>query len=405
MNGQNRVAIFVDVENLTQWIKQDGLENFLEKLSAIGPVVVRKAYARWSNTNVSSHQSILNRLGFEFTHTYHPVSGKNSADIQITVDVMEYASREDLLCIALATGDSDFSPLFRRLREQGKQVFGVGPRSPLSESVKSSCSRFFYTDTTQKEETQDEASQASALDDAVDLLEKALKTFDGPANCSALKNLMLNIDSAFDEKSLGFKSFTDFVRAQEGLALRQEGNTWLAFFRNGTIHSEPAKNTVKSESIANMDPLEQCRRILRKKGWRSLPANLLTNCFQLIKSLGALSRSSLREMTVSRSGDRVTLTDARKALTLLTKAGLMRPTGVNEEGDALWEVKPVTEREMLRTVDRTMLVRLLTGAQEAGLSPAKESLLPLFLSDHSKGEIETLLSEAKMMLHRQNQPE
>ena len=81
MNGQNRVAIFVDVENLTQWIKQDGLEIFLEELSAIGPVVVRKAYARWSNTNVSSHQSILNRLGFEFTHTYHPVSGKNSADI------------------------------------------------------------------------------------------------------------------------------------------------------------------------------------------------------------------------------------------------------------------------------------------------------------------------------------
>ena len=405
MNGQNRVAIFVDVENLTQWIKQDGLEIFLEELSAIGPVVVRKAYARWSNTNVSSHQSILNRLGFEFTHTYHPVSGKNSADIQITVDVMEYASREDLLCIALATGDSDFSPLFRRLREQGKQVFGVGPRSPLSESVKSSCSRFFYTDTTQKKETQDEASQASTLDDAVDLLEKALKTFDGPANCSALKNLMLNIDSAFDEKTLGFKSFTDFVRAQEGIALRQEGNTWLAFFRNGSTHSEPSKNTIKSESIANIDPLEQCRRILRKKVWRSLPTTSLTNCFNLIKSLGALPRSTLREMAALKSGGQVTITDARKALALLMKAGLMRATGVNEEGDTLWEVKPVSEIEMLWAVDRAMLVRLLTGAQETGFNPAKESLIPLILSEHSRGEIETLLSEAKVLLHRQNQPE
>ena len=405
MNGQNRVAIFVDVENLTQWIKQDGLEIFLEELSAIGPVVVRKAYARWSNTNVSSHQSILNRLGFEFTHTYHPVSGKNSADIQITVDVMEYASREDLLCIALATGDSDFSPLFRRLREQGKQVFGVGPRSPLSESVKSSCSRFFYTDTTQKKETQDEASQASTLDDAVDLLEKALKTFDGPANCSALKNLMLNIDSAFDEKSLGFKSFTDFVRAQEGLALRQEGNTWLAFFRNGTIHSEPAKNTVKSESIANMDPLEQCRRILRKMKWRPLPTGTLTKCFTLFQAIGALPQASLREMAASQSGGQVTVTDAKKALALFTKAGLMRAIGINEEGDVLWEVKPVTEGEMLWAVDRAMLVRLLTGGRESGINPALEDILPLILSEHSKGEIDTLMSEAKRMLHPQNQAE
>ena len=405
MNGQNRVAIFVDVENLTQWIKQDGLEMFLEELSSVGTVVVRKAYARWTNTNVSAHQSTLNRLGFEFIHTFHPVSGKNSADIQITVDVMEYASRDDLQCIALATGDSDFSPLFRRLRERGKQVFGVGPRSALSESVKSSCSRFFYTDTIQQEEVQDEASRASALDDAVDLLETALKTFDSPANCSALKNLMLNIDSAFDEKALGFKSFTEFVRALDGIELRQEGNTWLAFFRNGSPHSEPIKNRIKNEPIANIDPLEQCRRILRKKVWRSLPTTSLTNCFNLIKSLGALPRSTLREMAALKSGGQVTITDARKALALLMKAGLMRATGVNEEGDTLWEVKPVSEIEMLWAVDRAMLVRLLTGAQEIGLNPANESLIPLILSEQSKLEIETLLSEAKVLLHRQNQPE
>ena len=405
MSGQNRVAIFVDVENLTQWIKQDGLEMFLEELSSVGTVVVRKAYARWTNTNVSAHQSTLNRLGFEFIHTFHPVSGKNSADIQITVDVMEYASRDDLQCIALATGDSDFSPLFRRLRERGKQVFGVGPRSALSESVKSSCSRFFYTDTIQQEEVQDEASRASALDDAVDLLETALKIFDSPANCSALKNLMLNIDSAFDEKALGFKSFTEFVRALDGIELRQEGNTWLAFFRNGSPHSEPIKNRIKNEPIANIDPLEQCRRILRKKVWRSLPTTSLTNCFNLIKSLGALPRSTLREMAALKSGGQVTITDARKALALLMKAGLMRATGVNEEGDTLWEVKPVSEIEMLWAVDRAMLVRLLTGAQETGFNPAKESLIPLILSEHSRGEIETLLSEAKVLLHRQNQPE
>jgi len=105
MSTDNRVAIFIDAENLTQWIKQGGLDVFLEELTSLGPVVVRKAYARWTNGNVTAHQSTLNRLGFELIHSFHPVSGKNSADIQITVDVMEYAAREELRCIALATGD------------------------------------------------------------------------------------------------------------------------------------------------------------------------------------------------------------------------------------------------------------------------------------------------------------
>jgi len=170
MNQETRVAIFVDAENLTQWIKQGGLETLLEDLSSMGSVVVRKAYARWTSSNMAVHQMTLNRHGFELIHTFHPVSGKNSADIQIAVDVMEYAWRDDLACIALATGDSDFSPLFRRLREMGKQVVGVGPRSALSESVKSSCSRFFYTQTETASPVQDEASRASAFDDAADLL-------------------------------------------------------------------------------------------------------------------------------------------------------------------------------------------------------------------------------------------
>ena len=405
MIGLNRVAVFVDVENLTQWIKQDGLELFLEELSSVGTVVVRKAYARWTNTNVSSHQGALNRLGFEFIHTFHPVSGKNSADIQITVDVMEYARREDLQCIGLATGDSDFSPLFRRLRERGKQVFGVGPRSALSESVKSSCSRFFYTDSIRQEEIRDETTRASALDDAVDLLEKALKTFDGPANCSTLKNLMLNIDSAFDEKIFGFKSFTDFVRAQDGFALRQQGNTWFAYFKNGGVQTEHVKNPSKIESSIDQGPIEQNRRILRKKGWRSLPTGTLVKCFNLFQTIGALPQPSLREMAASQSGGQLTVTDAKKAQQIFLKAGLMRALGKNEEGDVLWEAKPISEDEMLWAVDRAMLVRLLSGAQESGLNPAKEILLPLFLSEHSKGEIDTLLNEANLILHRQSRPE
>jgi hypothetical protein len=69
-------------------------QTLLEELSSIGPVVVRKAYGRWISPALAAHQGTLNRLGFELVQTFHPVSGQNSAVIQITVDVMEYAGRE-----------------------------------------------------------------------------------------------------------------------------------------------------------------------------------------------------------------------------------------------------------------------------------------------------------------------
>ena len=281
MGHDNQVAIFVDTENVAQWVKLGGLDTLLEELSSIGTVVVRKAYARWTSTNMAAHQATLNRHGFELIHTYHPVSGKNSADIQIAVDVMEYAGRDDLGCIALATGDSDFSPLFRRLREMGKQVVGVGPRSALSESVKSSCSRFFYTQLGVASSSADPASRASDFDDAADLLEAALKNFDGPANCSALKNRMLNIDSAFDEKSLGFKSFTAFAKAVDGIELVQDGQSWTAAFQENEVPSEATtKKPLEAPStLPATSPSEVYRQTLRKKHWRTIPTSILTRCY------------------------------------------------------------------------------------------------------------------------------
>lgn len=394
MNRENRVAIFLDAENLTQWIKQDGLEALLEELSSIGTVVVRKAYARWTNANVAAHQGTLNRLGFEFIHTFHPVSGKNSADIQIAVDVMEYAVRDDLQSIALATGDSDFSPLFRRLREKGKQVLGAGPRSALSESVKSSCSRFFYTDTRLADETQDEAIRASVFDDAVDVLEAALKTFDGPANCSALKIRMLNIDSAFDERILGYKSFTDFIRAVDGIGLNQDNQTWSAFCEDPEPLAGTDKMPVRNSTSGEIEPIEHYRRILRKKGWRAIPVGVMTKCFAALQYMGALPRSEISAMAVLKSGGQVTTTDIKKATALLTKAGLMHSPGANEEGEVLWEVTPISKLDMFWAIDRAMTVRLLSGVQDAGLKFDKEILSPLLLSEQSKRDINKLLTEA-----------
>lgn len=141
------IAIFIDAENQTSWIKRGGLKRLESELSPYGQVIVRKAYGNWSKGNLANIQSSLNEYGFDFIHTYHPVSKKNSADIRMTVDAMDAAHNPKIKTVVLATGDSDFSPLFRRLRELVENVIGIGPKSPLSESVKTSCTQFIYTDT------------------------------------------------------------------------------------------------------------------------------------------------------------------------------------------------------------------------------------------------------------------
>jgi uncharacterized protein (TIGR00288 family) len=402
MSQESRVAVFVDAENLTQWIKQGGLETLLEDLSSMGSVVVRKAYARWTSANMAVHQMTLNRHGFELIHTFHPVSGRNSADIQITVDVMEYAWRDDLTFIALATGDSDFSPLFRRLREMGKQVVGVGPRSALSESVKSSCSRFFYTQTETASPVQDEASRASAFDDAADLLEAALKKFDGPANCSALKTRMLNIDSAFDEKALGFKSFTAFVKAVDGIELVQDGKTWSAIFQESEASPgmAPKKTSKATSGPGDIDPAEHYRRILRKKHWRSIPTSVLTRCYAKIQDAGGLPKSELLEKVVALCEGDVTTADVKKSTELLFKAHLVTVPGTNHEGESLWQVTYVPEAEMLHTVDGAMLVRLIAGLRETHGQLDRKHVAPLLVGKYSEPELDELLEESSRSANR-----
>ena len=231
-----QIAIFVDVENLTKWIVEDGPENLLHELSTIGHSVVRRAYGNWNSTAVASFQAYLNRLGFELVHNYHPVSGKNSSDIQMTVDVIEYAwNLKEVSWFVLVTGDSDFSPLFRRLREMGKGVIGVGPRSNLSETVKTSCSRYIYTESvTQK----GAIAVQSAYEDAVDNVIKILSIVGDETHLSFLKSKIINIDSAFDEKQIGYNSFSSFIESISDITLN-ENNTICSLKQSTTPKNHP----------------------------------------------------------------------------------------------------------------------------------------------------------------------
>ena len=87
----DRVAIFVDAENVTHWLKQDVVKALIAELLLLGQLIIRKAYGVLSRSQLTIHQATLNQQGFEIIHCYHPVSRKNTADIQMTVEVIESA--------------------------------------------------------------------------------------------------------------------------------------------------------------------------------------------------------------------------------------------------------------------------------------------------------------------------
>lgn len=401
----DRIAIFIDAENLGNWLKIGGAEVLLEELSAIGQTVVRRAYGIW--TNLTSHQAGLNRLGFELIHSYHPVKGKNSTDIQMTVDVMEYIWRvEDIKWFVLATGDSDFSPLFRRLREMSKDVIGVGPRSALSESVKSSCTRFIYTDAVipKIDDPEENDNIQTAFDDAADLVDKVLETFDTPIRCSLLKSRMRNIDSAFDEKALGFTSFTAFLQSLDGVNVYYDERikAWFVSVSgiDSSSHSDHSKtdecNVTLPTPIANTTLLiDKYRSLLRKKQWHTIPKNTLRLIYDKWVLLGALPKPELIEKLLDSLDGEITAADIKKTVALIFKARLITIERDGTQDDAMWSVMPIPEKDLFTSVDKAMIHRLIGACADNQLSVDLTKVRNLMYSSVSGSVLKAWIEEGK----------
>lgn len=395
----DKVAIFLDIENLSTWLKADGGQKLLERASELGRVVVRRAYGNFSIPGVSIHQAQLNLLGFDFVHTYHPVKGKNSADIQIIVDVMEYLARiPDLEWFVLATGDSDFSPLFRRLRELGKSVVGVGPRSVLSEAVKTSCNRFIYIDDT--DETECSSSIKSQLkEDALEILERILDQFPEGLNLSILKNKMLEIDSSFDERTLGFSSFMKFLESvPEIVSLCKVNQTWYAqpLSTKSNKHLLDAhQDTADSELITPTTDLY--RRLLRKSGWRSCESSFLWEILRKLqeKFPKGFTRSQEFECLIEIFGHSRTRADLRSAMYILYKVGCVIQKNQTNGENILTVSMPISEQALSLQIEALMIKNLVYICKLGCIPCDARLILPLLKNNYDQSQLESIIDNVQ----------
>ena len=152
MNGDSNLAVFCDFENVALGVRDAKLTQFdirpvIERLLLKGSIVAKKAYCDWER--YKEFKATMHEAAFELIEIPHArQSGKNSADIRMVVDALDLCyTKEHIDTFVIISGDSDFSPLVSKLRENAKAVIGVGVKQSTSDLLINNCDEFiFYGD-------------------------------------------------------------------------------------------------------------------------------------------------------------------------------------------------------------------------------------------------------------------
>ena len=151
MNGDGNLALFCDFENIALGVRDTKYSKFeiqrvLERLLIKGSIVVKKAYCDWER--YKEFKAPMHEAAFELIEIPHVrMSGKNSADIRMVVDALDLCyTKEHIDTFVIIYGDSDFSPLVSKLRENAKTVIGIGVKNSTSDLLMGSCDEFIFYD-------------------------------------------------------------------------------------------------------------------------------------------------------------------------------------------------------------------------------------------------------------------
>jgi uncharacterized protein (TIGR00288 family) len=251
MSEEPLIAVFVDYENLaigardSRW-RHLNIDLILKRLLEKGRIVYKRAYCDWSQYR--SDVRDFHARGIELVDIPRSkMSGKNSADIRMVVDALDLCySKDHIEIFALLTGDSDFSPLVSKLKENDKRVIGCGVKNSTSGLLMSSCDEFlYYDDLAKAAETKAEKGERSAKKkpaskkkaakkagaaksdgstevgeepDAIDLMleivENLSKDYDAVWG-SMIKQALRRVHPDFNEASAGYRNFAELLQAAE----------------------------------------------------------------------------------------------------------------------------------------------------------------------------------------------
>lgn len=268
-DGADRVAVYLDFDNIVisrydqvngrnsfqkdkaKGLKEDRLARatvdvgaIIDFASSFGTLVLTRAYADWSSEVNSGYREQLVARAVDLVQLFPAAAyGKNGADIRLAVDAVEDMFRlPDLTHVVIVAGDSDYIALAQRCKRLGRYAVGVGVAGSSSKALAAACDDFVIYDAlpgvpvpepaprTRSKTEADEPPPPDQQAAATALLTRALRIgtekddVDWLHN-SAVKAQMKRMDPSFSEKSLGFKSFSDFLRSRTDVVELDESST------------------------------------------------------------------------------------------------------------------------------------------------------------------------------------
>jgi uncharacterized protein (TIGR00288 family) len=223
--GQS-LALFCDFENLALGFagtrKRFEIDKVLERLLTKGKILVKKAYADW--TRFGDYRKELHEASIELIEIPKRTQvGKNSADIRLCVDALDLCySKAHIDTFCILSGDSDFSPLVSKLRENGKHVIGVGMKNSTSNLLVEGCDEFIYYEDIERVVEEAAAApvvtaasstdkKAEALQLLIDVAQALKKDGKEVLWSSLVKDTIRRRKPQFDEVYHGFKSWSDLL--------------------------------------------------------------------------------------------------------------------------------------------------------------------------------------------------
>jgi uncharacterized protein (TIGR00288 family) len=237
-DSQRQLAVFIDFENIALGLKNKDdridIRRVLDRLLEKGKVIVKVAYADWNRFR--EYTTGLHENGIELIEIpRRATTGKNSADIRLCVDAMDLSwSKEHIDTFVIVSGDSDFSPLVAKLKENGRGVIGLGMKASTSPLLANGCDEFIYYEDLMAEAAGSAAEPTPARrprerDDGFRLLAETVRALEREnfevIQASLVKDTMKRKRPAFSEAALGYRSFSDLLEdAREAGVVTLEKN-------------------------------------------------------------------------------------------------------------------------------------------------------------------------------------
>lgn len=237
----NNLALFCDFENVALGVRDAKYPKFnmqivLERLLLKGNIVVKKAYCDWDR--YKEFKPVMHDSAFELIEIPHTrQSGKNSADIRMVVDALDLCYTKDHIdTFVIISGDSDFSPLVSKLRENAKLVIGVGVKNSTSDLLMNNCDEFiFYDDLVRANDSTRSRRKRPAKKRATDPKQPARKK--APA-----KNKTVAVEESSSDADKRDEGIDLVLETAEGLIGERGGRVWASMIKQTLKRRRPGFN-------------------------------------------------------------------------------------------------------------------------------------------------------------------